>query len=84
MAPSRYPTVEKLNRQINNMTLVDGKGGEDDVFNVVYIYDSLALPFHRAEQYMQVSLPARPRPAPHRQRPTRFRLFLRRLHPVYH
>ena len=50
----RYPTVEKLNQQINNMTLVEGTGGEDDAFNVVYIYDSLALPFHRAEQFMQV------------------------------
>jgi len=38
---------------VHNMTLLPGKGGEDDVFNAVYVYNSDVFPFHRAEQYHQ-------------------------------
>mgnify|MGYP003968082049 CR=1 FL=1 len=46
---------------VNGMKLVRGDGNkmsgkdasEDDVFNAVWIYDSAALPFYRAEVYHQ-------------------------------
>ena len=48
---SFYPLVTNAN--VHNMKLIAGKGQEEDVFNAVYVYDSNAFPFHRAEQYHQ-------------------------------
>eukprot|EP00238_Polyblepharides_amylifera_P002839 CAMPEP_0196584968 /NCGR_PEP_ID=MMETSP1081-20130531/49174_1 /TAXON_ID=36882 /ORGANISM="Pyramimonas amylifera, Strain CCMP720" /LENGTH=243 /DNA_ID=CAMNT_0041906363 /DNA_START=52 /DNA_END=783 /DNA_ORIENTATION=+ len=37
----------------HNMRLVSGSGSEEEVFNTVFVMDSLRFPFHQAEMYHQ-------------------------------
>jgi len=38
---------------VNGMQLKEGKGGDADVANTVYVYDTAKFAFHRAERYHQ-------------------------------
>lgn len=49
-----YPVILNASRTFGSqITLAKGSGNEVDVKGQVWIYDSLALPFRRAEQYHQ-------------------------------
>lgn len=49
-----YPIVKDVNNaQQYPMIIEQGNGADPDKFNTVYVMDSCAFPFHRAEQYHQ-------------------------------
>jgi peptide methionine sulfoxide reductase MsrA len=51
---SLYPVVVAANKAAGNkITLMEGKGEEDDVDGTAWVYDSSVFLFHRGEQYHQ-------------------------------